>query len=51
MKETIDETKRKPTELKKVFANDIADKGLGLKKYKELIPLSIQTPNNPIKNG
>jgi len=51
-KETINKTKRQPTEWEKVFANDISDKGLVSKIYKELIKLS--TPKKQIlqlKNG
>ena len=33
-KETINKTKRQPTEWEKVFANDISDKGLVSKIYK-----------------
>ena len=36
-KETINKTKRQPTEWEKVFANDATDKGLISKLYKELI--------------
>ena len=35
-KETIDKTKRQPTKWKKLFANDISDKGLVSKIYREL---------------
>ena len=35
-KETINKTKRQPTEWEKIFANDISDKGLVSKIYKEL---------------
>ena len=35
-KETINKTKREPTEWEKMFANDIFDKGLVSKIYKEL---------------
>ena len=31
MKETVNQTKRDPTEWEKIFANDIADEGLILK--------------------
>ena len=35
-KETINKPKRQPTEWEKIFANDISDKGLVSKIYKEL---------------
>ena len=38
-KETISQIKRQPTEWEKIFANDISDKGLVSKIYKELIKL------------
>ena len=38
-KETISKTKRQPTEGEKIFANDISDKGLVSKIYKELTKL------------
>ena len=38
-KETINKTKRQSTEWEKIFANDISDKGLISKIYKELIQL------------
>ena len=38
-KETINKTKRKLTEWEKIFANDISDKGLISKIYKELTKL------------
>ena len=38
-KETINKTKRQPTEWEKIFANDISDKGLVSKIYKELTKL------------
>ena len=37
VKETLNKTKRQPTEWEKIFANDISDKGLVSKTYKELI--------------
>ena len=52
MKETINKTKRLPTEWKKIFANNVSSKGLITKIYKERIQLNInKTPNNLIKNG
>ena len=49
---TINKSKRQPTEWKNIFANDIAEKGLGSKIYNELVKLSTQKPNNPSqKNG
>ena len=49
MKETISKTKRQPTEWVKIFANDISDKGLVSKIYKELIKCNTQKTNNPVK--
>ena len=43
MKETINKTKRQPTEWE-IFANDLYDKGLVSKIYKEFIKLN--TPKN-----
>ena len=37
VKETVIKTKRQPTKWEKIFANDITDKGLVSKIYKELI--------------
>ena len=48
-KETISKTKRQLTEWEKIFANDISDKGLVSKIYKELIQLNTQKTNNPVK--
>ena len=48
-KETINKTKRQPTEWEKIFANDISDKGLVSKIYKELTKLHTQKTNNPVK--
>ena len=36
-KETVNKTKRQSTEWEKIFANDISDKGLVSKIYKELM--------------
>ena len=47
-KETVHKTKRQPTEWEKTFANDLSDKGLVYKIYKELIKLNTKETNNPI---
>ena len=49
VKETISKTKRRPTEWEKIFANDISDRELVFKIYKELIKLNTQKTNNPVK--
>ena len=49
VKETIHKTKRQLTKWEKIFGDDISDKGLISKIYKEFIQLNTQNPNNPIK--
>ena len=39
-KETINKTKRQPTEWEKIFANDVADQELIYKLYRQLIQLN-----------
>ena len=41
-KETIHKTKRQPTEWKKIFANDMTNKGLISTIYKQLIQFNIK---------
>ena len=48
-KETINKTKRQPSEWEKIFANETTDKGLISKIYKQLMELSIKKTNNPVK--
>ena len=50
-KETINEIKRQPTKWEKIFANDICDKGLVSKIYRELIKLNTQKQTNQLRNG
>ena len=48
-KETLNKTKRQPSEWEKIFANETMDKGLISKIYKQLMELNIKKTNNPIK--
>ena len=47
-KKTVNKTKRQPTEWEKIFANEVSDKGLLSKIFKELIQLNSKETNNPI---
>ena len=47
-KETVNKAKRQPTEWEKIFTNDLSDKGLVSKIYKELIKLNSKETKNPI---
>ena len=50
--ETINKTKRQPSESEKIFANETMDKGLISKIYNQLMELNIKKkkkPNNSIK--
>ena len=49
MKETINKTKRQPTEWEKKFANDVSDKELVSQISKELTKVNTQKPNDPVK--
>ena len=48
-KESINKTKRQPSEWEKIFANEATDKGLISKIYKQLMQLDIKKTNNPIQ--
>ena len=50
-KETINKTKRQPSEWEKIFPHKATDKGLISKIYKELIQLNIKTTKKQSKNG
>ena len=47
-KESVNKTKRQPTEWEKIFANDVSDKGLVSKIYKE--HLKINTKRQTIQS-
>ena len=49
-KETINKTKRKPSEWEKIFANEATDKGLISKMYKQQMQLNIKQTTQS-KNG
>ena len=46
-KETINKTKRQPSEWEKIFANESTDKGLTSKIYKQLMQLNIKKNKQP----
>ena len=48
-KETINKSKRQPSECEKIFANKATDKGLISKIYKQLMQLNVTKTNNPIQ--
>jgi hypothetical protein len=50
-KDTINKTKRPPTDWERIFTNPKSDKGLIFNIYKELKKLDFRKSNNPIKNG
>ena len=48
-KETINKTKRQPSEWEKILANIATDNGLTSKIYKQLMQLNMKKTNNPIQ--
>jgi hypothetical protein len=50
-KETVNKTKRPPTDWERIFTNPKSDRGLISNIYKELKKLNSRNSNNPIKNG
>ena len=48
-KQTINKTKRQPSEWEKIFTNEATDKELISKIYKQLMQLNIKKTNNPIQ--
>ena len=52
-KEAINKTNRQPTDWEKAFANDVTDKGLVSKIYKQLMMFNTikRKKKNPQKNG
>ena len=47
VKETINKTKRQPSEWEKIFANKATGKGLISNTYKQLMQLNMKKSNNP----
>ena len=50
-KDTVNKTKRSPTDLERIFTYPKSDRGLISNIYKELKKLDSRNSNNPIKNG
>ena len=50
-KDTINKTKRQPSEWEKIFTNEATDKGLISKIYKQLMQINIKKQTTQYKNG
>ena len=50
-KDTVNKTKRQPTDWEKIFTNSKSDRGLISNIYKEHKRFDYRETNNPIKNG
>ena len=50
-KDTVNKSKRPPTDWERIFINPKSDRGLISNIYKELKKLDSRNSNNPIKNG
>jgi hypothetical protein len=50
-KDTVNKTKRLPTDWERIFTNPKLDRGLISNIYKELKKVDSRKSNNPIKNG
>jgi hypothetical protein len=50
-KDTVNKTKKPPTDWERIFTNPKSNRGLISNIYKELKKLNFRKSNNPIKNG
>jgi hypothetical protein len=50
-KDTVNKTKRKPTDWERIFTNHKSDRGIISNIYKALKKLDSRNSNKPVKNG